>query len=301
MGSREMPADEFDTIARLFRPLTRGAEEALELLDDAAALPGRPGFDLVVTKDAMVEGVHFLPEDPLDLVARKLLRVNLSDLAAKAAEPYGYFLAVGWPERCGWPQRELFAKGLAKDGETFNLTLLGGDTTSTAGPLWASFTMLGWVPAGEMVKRSGARPGDLLCVSGAIGKGLLGLKAARGELDAPDLAQHYRCPDPRLDLRATISGLNAAADISDGLLADAANIARASGCRAVVNLDKVPFAGEGDPLALATGGDDYEIVCAARTCPPGFSVVGAFEAGEGIVVTLNGRTLEPQTLGYRHR
>ena len=86
--------NEFEQIARLFRPLTRGAPEALDLLDDAAVLAARPGFDLVITKDAMVAGVHFLASDPFDLVARKLLRANLSDLAAKAAEPFGYFLIV---------------------------------------------------------------------------------------------------------------------------------------------------------------------------------------------------------------
>ena len=135
-----MPADEFETIARLFRPLTRGAPEALDLLDDAAVLPGRPDFDLVITKDAVVGGVHFLPDDPLDLVARKLLRVNLSDLAAKAAEPFGYLLAVAWPKDA---DRDRFARGLAEDGEAYGLTLLGGDTVSTPGPLTASVTMLG--------------------------------------------------------------------------------------------------------------------------------------------------------------
>ena len=112
-----MPGGEFDWIARLLRPLTRGAPEALDLLDDAAILPSRPGFDLVISKDALVAGVHFLPDDPLDLVARKLLRVNLSDLAAKGAEPFGYFLATAWPTGASWDDKALFASGLAADGE----------------------------------------------------------------------------------------------------------------------------------------------------------------------------------------
>ncbi|MGE5502086.1 MAG: thiamine-phosphate kinase [Ignavibacteriales bacterium] len=311
-----MPADEFETIAKLLRPLTRGAPEALELLDDAAVLKGRPGFDLVITKDAIVEGVHFLPDDPLDLVARKLLRVNLSDLAAKAAEPFGYFLAIGWTERCDWPARELFARGLAEDGQAFNLSLLGGDTTSTPGPLTASVTMLGWVPEGGMVKRSGARSGDLLVVSGTIGDGYLGLKGV------PELVDRYRLPQPRLELRPALQAhARAAADVSDGLLADAGHIAEASGCAVRIELEKTPLseparrwiASQPDPeaalLALATGGDDYEIVCAiapedlddfraAAGLP--VTVVGAFEEGQGVIVTHEGATLTPGQLGYRH-
>jgi thiamine-monophosphate kinase len=302
-----MPADEFETIARLFRPLTRGAPEALDLTDDAAILQSRPGYDLVITKDALVEGVHFRPEDPLDLVARKLLRVNLSDLAAKAAEPFGYFLAVSWSERCGWPERELFARGLAEDGQVFNLSLLGGDTTSTPGPLTASVTMLGWAPEGRMVKRSGAKPGDLLAVSGTIGDGYLGLRGV------PELIDRYRLPRPRLDLRPALQHVQAAADVSDGLLADAGHIAEASGCAVRIDLDKTPLSEparhwfESQPdreaalLALASGGDDYEIVCAAPHAPGGFTVVGVFEEGQGVTVTRQGQALTPGQLGYRHR
>jgi len=210
-----MPVDEFETIARLFRSLTRDAPEALNLLDDAACLPSHPDYDLVMTTDAMVEGVHFLPDDPLDLVARKLLRVNLSDLAAKGAAPFAYLLSVGWSERCGWPEREAFARGLARDGETYDLSLYGGDTTSTPGPMWASVTAYGWVPECRIVTRAGAKPGDLLVVSGDIGKGMLGLKAARGEIDAPELADHYRPPNPRIDLaEALLAHAHAAADLS---------------------------------------------------------------------------------------
>ena len=195
--------DEFDSIAELFRPLTLGAPEALALMDDAAVIPGRPGHDLVITKDAMVEGVHFLPDDPPDLVAKKLLRVNLSDLAAKGAEPYGYFLAVAWPESWDDKRKTAFASGLGDDQAAFGLRLFGGDTVSTPGPLTLSVTMLGWVPAGAMVKRSGARLGDVVLVSGAIGDGWLGLLAAQGRLaDLPEqaltyLADRYRLPQPR--------------------------------------------------------------------------------------------------------
>ncbi len=308
--------DEFEQIARLYRPLTKGAAEALGLLDDAAAIPSRPGFDLVITKDAMVQGVHFLNDEAPDLIARKLLRVNLSDLAAKGAEPYGYFLAVAWPPGFGWPERQAFAAGLAQDGA--NLVLLGGDTVSTHGPLTVSLTMLGWVPAGRMVRRGGARAGDIVMVSGTIGDGWLGLAAARGEMDDPDgfLAGRYRLPTPRLDLRVLLRDqATAAADVSDGLIADAGHIARASGARLRLNLERLPLSPaarrwlglqEDRPRALralASGGDDYEIVCAVAPGAariPGLTPVGEIVAGDGVEVMVDGVALDPGPGGWRH-
>lgn len=318
MSAAPEPLDEFGQIARLYRPLTKGAPEALGLLDDAAAIPSRPGFDLIVTKDAMVEGVHFLGGDPPDLVARKLLRANLSDLAAKGAEPYGYFLAVAWPPAMGWPERQAFAEGLRADGEAYGVILLGGDTVSTPGPLTASLTLLGWVPAGEMVPRAGAKPGDLLMVSGPIGDGWLGLRAARGAVDDPDgyLAGRYRLPTPRLDLREPLRAhASAAADVSDGLIADASHIGTASGVALRLDLDRVPLSAAGrawldaqpdrvDALRkLASGGDDYEVVC---TAPPdaaqalSLTVIGEVVAGEGIEVSVGGRVVDPGPGGWTH-
>jgi thiamine-monophosphate kinase len=307
--------DEFDQIARLFRPLTRGAPEAFDLLDDAAALPGRPGFDLVVTKDALVEGVHFLAGTAPGLVARKLVRVNLSDLAAKGAEPYGYFLATSWPSTFGWPEREAFAEGLRLDGEAFGLTLLGGDTTSTPGPLTCSMTMLGWVPAGRMVRRAGARIGDLVMVSGAIGDGVLGLAAARGEIADPDggLRRRYELPDPRLDLRDALrAGATAACDVSDGLVADLGHIARASGVGMTVDLDRVPLSvgarawldGRPDRAAalvnLTTGGDDYEVACTGPALLPGLTAIGSVVAGAGVLARVDGQAVDAGAGGWRH-
>ena len=316
--------DEFDFIARLMKPLTGGAPEALGLLDDAAAIPARPGFDLIVTNDMIVEGVHFLPSDPLDRVARKLLRVNLSDLAAKGAQPWGWFLAVSWPARCGWTEREAFAKGLAEDQAQFGLSLLGGDTTSTPGPLTASATLLGWVPSGQAKLRSAARSGDLILVSGTIGDGWLGLKAARGEISAPMALQRYRLPEPRLALRDALSAAHACADVSDGLLADAGRIAIASGLGAQIDLDRLPLSedglrhveGPGDPLSalidLASGGDDYELVltaaparaqqviAAAATAGVRMTVVGRMSEGQGVRGLYQGREAQLGRLGYRH-
>jgi thiamine-monophosphate kinase len=323
--------DEFEQIAQLFRPLTFGAPEALGLMDDAAVIAGRPGFDLVVTKDAMVEGVHFLSGDPLDSTARKLLRVNLSDLAAKGAAPFGYFLAIAWPQGCAEADRRLFADGLRRDQIPYGLILLGGDTVSTPGPLTASVTLLGWVEAGRMVKRSGARAGDIILVSGTIGDGGLGLRAARGELEplGPEavayLADRYRLPSPRLALsKALRDHASAAADVSDGLLADSGHIGEASGLRVVIDLERLPISAaaaawrdrQTDPAAayaaLAGFGDDYEVVCtaapaaidalisAATEAGVTLTPIGEARAGHGVSARWCGVEISVPHAGWRH-
>lgn len=273
-------AGEFETIERLLRPLAHPVY-ARDLSDDVAVLPSRPGHDLVLTKDVLVEGVHFLPNDPLDTVAQKLLRVNLSDLASKGAEPFGYLLACHWSDRCGWPEREAFASGLAADQQTFGLHLLGGDTVVTPGPLSVSATLLGWVPKGTAPLRAGARPGDAVYVTGTVGDGWLGLEAARGRLAlSPErvatLAEHYRRPVPRLEFGRAVRGLvSAAMDVSDGLVADVRHIAQASGVGIAIDLEIMPLSAAAhawfdmrtDPEAaivkMATGGDDYELLLTA--------------------------------------
>ena len=325
------PPDEFAWIARDLAPLADGAPEAFGLTDDAAAIPSRPGFDLIVSKDAIVEGVHFLPDDPPDLVVRKLLRVNLSDLAAKGADPYGYFLAVAWPANYGWPEREAFARGLAEDQARFGLKLFGGDTVATPGPLTASLTILGWTPTGRMVRRAGARPGDLILASGTIGDGYLGLLSAKGlsvgnsYVETEWLADRYRLPQPRLGLGAALRDhAHAALDVSDGLIADAAKLAEASGVGLEIDLDRMALseaaaawlARAADPVAalieLATGGDDYEIVCAASAedasallaaaAVAGIALapIGAAIAGSGVRVIACGRAVEVARAGYVH-
>jgi len=317
-------ADELDWIAAL-RPLATSGP-AMGLMDDAAVLPSRPGYDLVITEDAMVEGVHFLPGEDAAIVARRLLRTNLSDLAAKAAEPFGYTLMTAWPAARGWADQEAFIRGLAEDSEIFGVTLLGGDTVSTPGPLTVSATMFGWAPSGRAVRRNGARPDDLLVAIGTVGDGLLGLRAARGEIPDPNgwLARAYRLPEPQLHARSALRRhATAAADVSDGLIADAAHIAEASACQVIVDLERLPLS---DParawlaaqpdraaalLQLSTGGDDYAVVCA--TSEPGAliaeaqlhgaqdaAVIGRFEAGVGVVVRLDDQELKPSRLGFRH-
>src|ERR1700760_3150361 len=180
-----MPADtlgEFGRIARFFRPLAAGFPGALNLTDDAATLNVPPGQELVLTTDAIVAGVHFLPVDAPGDIARKALRVNLSDLAAKGARPLAYTLTLATRRDIGDDWVEAFAAGLAADQAEYGIALAGGDSVSTEGPVWASITAFGLVDAGRMVKRGGAQPGDVVLVTGTIGDAALGLLAEQGRL-----------------------------------------------------------------------------------------------------------------------
>lgn len=321
--------DEFGEIARLWRPLAAGAPEAMDLADDAAVI-GPQACDLVVTTDTLVEGVHFLADDPLEDVAAKLLAVNLSDLAAKAAEPYGWLLTVAWPERIEAAARARVSAALGVEQARWGLRLFGGDTVSTPGPLTLGATLFGRCPPGAMVRRAGARPGDVLLVSGAIGDAGLGLAALTGALALPgaDVAEviaRYRRPEPRLALRDALRAhAAAAADVSDGLLADAGHVAAANGCGVEVALDRLPLslaaarwrAGAPDAAAatawLASAGDDYEVVCAARPrevarlqaaavasgCP--LTAIGRFVEGAGVAATWRGSPVSTPRLGWSH-
>lgn len=322
----DLPVDEFDWIASL-RGLTRGDRRALDLMDDAAVIPSRPGFDLVVSTDAQVEGVHFPAGEAPDIIARRLLRTSLSDLAAKAAAPFGYFLTIAWPPGHGEAWRDRFRAGLAADGEAFGVALLGGDTVSTTGPLTLDATVLGWVEAGRAVLRSGARVGDALIVCGPIGSGRLGLMATRGEVEDPDetLAKHYRLPTPLLVLRAPLlAHVRACADVSDGLIADAGHIAEANGLGLEIEITDLPVSPAAARwlqsqldqkrarIALATGGDDYALACAVDPVSAASfiaevealgvptRVAGQLTATPGLTVTFHGEPVDIDRAGWRH-
>ncbi len=282
-----LPA-EFSLIARHFRPLA--GPGAMDLTDDAAVLTPPPGRQLVLTADAMVAGVHFLPDDPPDLVGRKLLRVNLSDLAAKGAVPLGYLMTVSTPRDTPEAWFAGFAAGLAQDQATYRVTLLGGDTTSTPGPISLSLTILGHVAPDTAVHRFGAQDGDEIWVTGTIGDGALGLAVARGRLIDPTgfLLSRYRLPQPRVGI--ALAGIaSAGMDVSDGLVQDLGHICRASGLSAELFAGKVPLsdaaraAGADWLVTCLTGGDDYELLLAV---PPARSDALRREAGRaGIAVT----------------
>jgi thiamine-monophosphate kinase len=268
MTGDPLPA-EFVLIARHFRPLA--GTGALDLADDAAVLAVPAGRELVVAADAMVAGVHFLPDDPPGLIARKLLRTNLSDLAAMGAAPLGYLMTVSAPRSTPDAWFAGFAAGLAADQREYGIALLGGDTTSTAGPISLSLTVLGTVGPGAAIRRAGAQPGDALYVTGTIGDGALGLLAARGEIPDPSgfLAGRYRLPHPRLGV-ARHGIVAAALDVSDGLVQDVGHLCRAAGCGAEIMAADLPLSDAARatlPATLArilTGGDDYELAMAVR-------------------------------------
>jgi thiamine-monophosphate kinase len=306
---------EFAMIARHFRPLA--GPGARDLSDDAAVFSPPPGRELVIAADAMVEGVHFLPGTAADLVGRKLLRTNLSDLAAMGATPFGYLMTVSLPR--GNPDAWLaaFVAGLAADQAEFGLHLLGGDTTSTPGPISLSLTILGTVAPGTALHRRGAAPGDGIWVSGTIGDGILGLDAARGDLADPDfyLAGRYRLPTPRLALGHSLRGVaSAAMDVSDGLVQEVGHLCRAGALAADIWAADVPLSPQAravDRLASClTGGDDYELVFAVpadresalpRADTP-LTRIGRFRAGppEVTVIGPDGQVMDIRSGGWSH-
>jgi thiamine-monophosphate kinase len=319
--------DEFQRIARFFAPLA--GPGALGLVDDVALIDGPSGRQLVLTTDTIIAGIDYLPDDPPDLIARKLMRVNLSDLAAKGATPLGYLLTTILPPSCGEAWLEAFTAGLARDQAEFAITLLGGDSSATPGPATLSLTALGTVAAGQAILRRGAQPGDLVYVSGTIGDSALGLRALQGTLsglaaeDRDFLAERYHLPRPRLALGRRLVGIaHAMLDVSDGLVGDLNHLCVVSGVAAVLEAARVPLS----PAARAAlardetllslvlgGGDDYELVFAA---PPGaeqtlaalaaslglpITMIGRIDSGSGVeVVDGAGRRIELGAAGYRH-
>jgi len=325
-----MAADElgeFERIRRFFAPLAWPG--GLGLADDAALVDCKPGQSFVVTADAIVAGVHYLPDDPPEQVAKKLLRVNLSDLAAMGAQPLHYILTTALPAELGPQWLTRFAEGLAEDQRLFGIDLLGGDSVGIRGPAVLSLTAIGEVAAGQEVRRSGAKPGDLVWVSGAIGDAFLGLSLLRGaytDLDPKHrdyLVRRFRVPDPRTELGPRLRGIaRAMIDISDGLLADLGHICETSQVAAVVELGLLPLSPaaraviEGDPEVyprLAAGGDDYELLfaapaeatetIAALSSSLGVPVtrIGGIEAGTSArLVGFDRQPIPLEVTGYRH-
>ncbi len=273
---------EHQIIKRIFAPLTKGAPNAFGLEDDAALVTPDKGYDLVVTKDALVAGVHFFADDaPFD-IGYKALAVNLSDLAAKGAEPVAYVLAVALPQGTDLGWLEHFAAGLAALQEISGVHLIGGDTVITPGQLTISITAFGQVEHGKFVRRSGAKPGDHVYVTGTIGDSVLGLKLrkqresirkwglTKGE--AEFLNTRYLRPAPRMKLASVLcTWANAALDISDGLAGDFRTLCKVSHVGGCIEAGRIPFSSAAkkvlikDPDSLETmlsGGDDYEILAA---------------------------------------
>lgn len=330
MAGRSRP-DEFALIARYFAPLAAAAPGAAGLADDVAALEIEPGDQLILKSDAIVGGIHFLPDDPPDLIARKLLRVNLSDLAGKGARPLGYLLTCAFPREIDEPWLARFVDGLAADQREFGFSLLGGDTTATSGPVTLSATLLGAVAKDRLPRRGDAREGDAILVSGTLGDGALGLDLLRHRISVPDaagrdhLAGRYRLPEPRLALGRALAEtgiMHASMDISDGLLADLGHICSASRLGADIDWQRLPLSVPAAQLVAAqpelrerivAGGDDYELLltvpagdipaamdAAARADVP-LTAIGHMARGAGICLRdEQGREMTVGQPGYRH-
>lgn len=323
--------DEDAIIAHIFAPLAldQGADG---LGDDAASFAGGAG-DVVVSCDGLAAGVHFFPDDPADAVAAKALRVNLSDVAAKGAEPFGYLVALALGE--GWSPDWVrgFAAGLARDQARYGVHLLGGDTlrASAGGGTTIAITALGRLPKGAIVRRRGAKAGDAVVLTGTVGDAALGLRcrsdaafaASLPSTHVDALCAAYLYPDPPVAAAGAVRTFaSGAMDVSDGLVGDLEKMARVAGLRATLHIDAVPFsqaakaaiaaAPEARDLAL-TGGDDYQIlatmapdrVAAYQSALAGHGLtatcIGAMETGEaGILTTSGGRAVTVRTGRFSH-
>jgi thiamine-monophosphate kinase len=326
-GPAKAALGEFERIRRYFAPLAGAG--GLNLLDDAAIVDCRAGYRLVMTADALVAGVHFLTEDPPDLVGKKLLRVNLSDLAAMGAQPLHYLLTTALPASLAADWLAAFAHGLGEDQRIYGVDLLGGDSVATPGPVALSLTAIGEIAAGTEIRRSGARANDEIWVSGTVGDACLGLDILRGEYrqladeHRAELIRRFRLPEPRVRLGPALAGTaHAMIDISDGLVADLGHICEASHLAAIVELPKLPLSAAARAVTaitpdiaprLATGGDDYELLFTAPPTAAGVirelgsrlavavTQIGWIRAGDGVrLVDRNGTQIQVAAPGYRH-
>jgi len=323
-----MTKGEFDLIETYFAPLAKAEPGSLNLKDDAAVLRLGQGLEMVVTTDCLVSGVHFIPDDPPETLAAKLIGVNFSDLASMGAAPRFFTIAAAFPRTLeeGWIKR--FAEGIKQCQERFGGVLVGGDTVSTDGPMTLTLTAFGEVPEGTAVKRSGAKPGDALFVTGVIGDAYAGLRLLEGRFDHLEtsdkdyLIERYRKPTPQVKAGQALRGIaSAMIDISDGLAADLGHLCEASGLGGVVDSKAIPLSSAVANLLaedhltyeeIITGGDDYELlfsvpenkigaleaVCTSFEKP--ISRIGAAQEGREVVFKDGNIRLDFDRTGYCH-
>lgn len=320
-------------IIRVLAPLAAGYPGAFGLKDDCALIAPRAGTELVLKTDPVAEGVHFLADDAPEDIAWKALAVNVSDLAAKAARPLGYLMALSFPEPPAMAWLTRFAAGLAEAQARFGCHLIGGDTDRRPGPVTITITVVGEVEQGRMVRRGAARPGDALVVSGTLGDAALSLALTKepalakawglSAAEAEHLQRRYARPLPRLALgEALRRHASAAMDISDGLAKDLGRMCAASGCGAHVRLADLPLssaaakalaADAGLAQRIAAGGDDYEVLAAvpstraadftAAALAAGVAVtrIGGTVSGAGVAIEgADGRALDLDRPGWDH-
>lgn len=316
---------EFELIARHFAPIAHRDPAALSLLDDAAVFTPPQGCDVVVTTDALVADVHFRSIDTPETVAQKVLRVNLSDLAAMGAIPGGVVLTAGYNRELSEDWIARFAKGFGEDCTEFSVPLLGGDTVATPGPTFFSLTAFGYVPTGRALRRDQARAGDVLAVTGTLGDSALGLEVLTDKFqDLDDVSQaaledRYWVPQPRLVESAACMALNtriAAMDISDGLAGDCRKLCGASNVGLKIHQDAIPLSVAARKVlaqypdqwsAILAGGDDYELLIAGtesdiRALGDQVTIIGSVtdQANEVILIGPDGKKAELASGGFDH-
>ncbi len=313
---------EFDIIDKYFAPLA--GPEGLALKDDASVWAIPSGFDLVVTKDILNEGVHFRTEDPPDLLAYKAIAVSVSDCVAKGASPAQYWLGLSLSQEPNDDWLRNFCGGLKRAQQDFGCTISGGDTTKSLGGLTVSVTVAGLIPSGKMIKRSGAKVGDAVFVTGELGNAALGLhELLSGKYGSSELVQAYQSPSPPLVFGQQLSCVaNAAADISDGLIADAGHIARQSQVRLQIFQDRLPVGQlaramvereAGLAQKIWSGGDDYQILFTApvsaepmikkiaRESKTLVTNIGEVTVGDGVqLLDQNNEIVHVTSGGYEH-
>lgn len=297
--------DEHTWIKRYIAPMVT-SEGADALRDDVALLTALG--PTIATMDTLVEGVHFLATDPISSIGQKLVRVNVSDIHAKAAEPLEALLSIAWPDNRSEQAFAQLMSGVQIDLATFGVSLIGGDLVRHDGPLTLSLTLTGRCIGKGPVRRSGGRAGDVLYIDGEIGWGGIGLQAARAAGD-PDAVERYQVPhiSPASAAQTVADKASASMDVSDGLLIDASRLAKASGCRALIDLEQVPLASPSAELseiiAQCTAGDDYRILMSApkEREIPGFTAIGILTESDGLELRYQGQRVNPpSTLGFEH-
>lgn len=326
-----VPQSEDDFIQSIFAPLARGAAGSYGLQDDVAFVPAA-SKGLIITQDQIIEGTHFLADDPIEMIGRRLVRRNLSDLIAKGALPHAAFLSLAWPQSRERITMAEFARGVGDDLDQLcvGCPLMGGDTSTTSGPLVASMTMLGYpsAPNGQPILRKGAKVGDVLCVVGVIGDAWLGLQARLGLLSSsqyPLCSTFSLAPSPPHSDVAHVIGqyCHAALDVSDGLILDAMRMAIASGIALNLDLGLMPISEEAQAFvrarnevdalqALASGGDDYQPLVALAAVDfadferAGQSLglrvtqIGHCAAGQGVHLSYKGKPIAmPTSTGWQ--
>ncbi len=318
---------EFSIIKKYFAQLA--GEGSFNFEDDAAQISTNKDMSLVITQDAIAEDIHFFDDDPPEFIAKKALRVNLSDLAAKGAKSKYISLALGLGKT--WNEEWLagFAKGLSEDCKLYDLQLTGGDTFKTTGGFVISITAIGEIPIGNYVSRLDAKDGDSIFVTGTIGESALGLIARQNSFDELSgdendyLINRYLCPQPRVECATLLQQyVSASMDVSDGLIGDLEKLCKASDVGARLNVEKVPLSsatksairGESGLLKTAlTGGDDYEILltvpqnrleafeASSLNLPFPITRIGEITSGEGVqLLDESNKLIKLEKTSYDH-